>query len=70
MELWQWFLAILGGASVVFIVGAIVWGIFDVLRDPQLDPTSRVGWVLALVFLPLFGIIAWLYAKPKLSRCL
>jgi energy-converting hydrogenase Eha subunit H len=67
MELWQWGLALLGGASAVFICGAITWGIFDVVRDRRLDPSLRVGWLLVVAFLPLFGIAAWLYAKPKLS---
>ncbi|MFB9402740.1 PLDc N-terminal domain-containing protein [Pseudarthrobacter polychromogenes] len=68
MELWQWVLALLGGASVVFILGAIIWGIFDALGNARLDPAFRIGWVLVMAFVPLFGIVAWLYAKPRLSR--
>nr|WP_238340944.1 PLDc N-terminal domain-containing protein [Pseudarthrobacter oxydans] len=68
MELWQWVLALLGGAFVVFILGAIIWGIFDVIGNARLDPAVRIGWVLVMVFVPIFGIVAWLYAKPKLYR--
>ncbi|WP_416399572.1 PLDc N-terminal domain-containing protein [Burkholderia sp. LFS038] len=68
MELWQWALVILGGASAIFVLGAIVWGIWDVLGDPRVDPAFRIVWVLVMAFVPLFGIVAWLYAKPKLSR--
>jgi hypothetical protein len=70
MELWQWVLALLGGSSVVFILGAIVWGIFDVLGNARLDPASRIGWVLVMAFVPLFGIVAWLYAKPTIPLLL
>lgn len=70
VELWQWALAILGGVSATFILAAIVWGMWDVLGDIRLDPASRIVWVLVMAFVPLFGVIAWLYAKPRLSSTL
>lgn len=67
MEAWQWALAILGGLSALFVFGAVIWGIFDVLRENRLDQTSRILWVIAMFILPLFGVIAWLYAKSRLT---
>ncbi|MCY1233513.1 hypothetical protein D9M72_460590 [compost metagenome] len=67
MELWEWALAALGVVSALFIMGSIIWGIFDVLREERLDQTARILWVLAMFILPLFGVIVWLFAKSRLS---
>ena len=67
MELWQLALVFLGGLSGLFYFGAVVWGIFDVLRDRRLDQTARILWLIVMFVLPLIGIIAWLFAKPGLA---
>ena len=67
MEPWEWALAALGALSGLFVFGSIIWGILDVLGEDRLDQMSRILWVLAMFILPLFGIVAWLYAKPRLS---
>ena len=36
-------------------------------REIRLDQPSRILWVLAMFILPLFGVVAWLFAKPRLS---
>ncbi|WP_394357990.1 PLD nuclease N-terminal domain-containing protein [Paenarthrobacter ureafaciens] len=48
-------------------MGSVVWGVFDVIRDDRLDHTATALWVLLLFVVPLFGIIAWLYARPRLG---
>lgn len=32
-----------------------------------LDQTARILWVLAMFIVPLFGVVAWLYAKSRFS---
>ncbi|MEQ4565268.1 PLDc N-terminal domain-containing protein [Paenarthrobacter sp. CAP02] len=66
MEAWQWIPVILAGASALYVTGLIVWGVFDVLREDRLDQLARALWVLLLFVLPVFGILAWLYAKPRI----
>ncbi|WP_454809894.1 PLDc N-terminal domain-containing protein [Paenarthrobacter nitroguajacolicus] len=66
MEAWQWILVLLAGASAIFVMAAIIWAVFDVLSEVRLDQTTRVLWVLLFV-LPLLGLLAWLYAKPRLA---
>ncbi|SEI77021.1 Phospholipase_D-nuclease N-terminal [Arthrobacter sp. yr096] len=68
MEPWQWALAALAGLSAVFVMGSIIWAVFDVLRDPSLSQTARIIWVLVLFVVPLLGLMAWLYAKPGLRH--
>ena len=67
MEVWQWILVVLAALSAAFVMGSVIWGIFDVIREDRMDQTVRAIWVLAILVLPLFGIIAWLYAKPRLG---
>jgi len=67
MEPWEWALAALGLLSALYVFGSIIWGIFDALREERLDQTARILWVVAMFTLPLFGIVAWLFAKPRLS---
>ena len=67
MEAWQWILVLSAGASAIFVMGSIIWAVFDVLSEVRLDQTTRVLWVVLLFVLPLLGLLAWLYAKPRLT---
>lgn len=67
MEFWQWALVVLAGLSALFVMGSIVWGVFDVIGEDRLDQMTRALWVLAFFVLPLFGIVAWLFAKSKVG---
>ncbi|MEV4952486.1 PLDc N-terminal domain-containing protein [Paenarthrobacter nitroguajacolicus] len=67
MEAWQWILVLLAGASAIFVMGSIIWAVFDVFSEVRLDQTTRVLWVVLLFVLPLLGLLAWLYAKPRLA---
>ncbi|WP_184737569.1 PLDc N-terminal domain-containing protein [Arthrobacter sp. AZCC_0090] len=49
-------------------MGSVIWGVFDVIREDRLDQTAKALWLLLLFVLPLFGIAAWLYAKPRLAN--
>lgn len=67
MEAWEWVLASLAGLSAVFVMGANIWAIFDVLRQDSLDQIARTMWVLMFFVVPLFGVVVWLYSKPRLA---
>ena len=67
MELWQWALVVLAGLSAIFVMGAVVWGVFDIIRDQRLNQSATALWILVIFAVPLFGIVAWLYAKPRLG---
>ncbi|MGO4144567.1 PLDc N-terminal domain-containing protein [Paenarthrobacter sp. YAF11_1] len=67
MEAWEWVLASLAGLSAVFVMGANIWAIFDVLRQDSLDQIARIMWVLLFLVVPLFGVVVWVYAKPRLA---
>ena len=67
MEPWQWLLAIIGVAAIVFVFGSILWGIFDVLREDRLEQTARAVWLVAMFIAPFFAVMAWLFFKPRLG---
>ncbi|QSZ54901.1 MULTISPECIES: PLDc N-terminal domain-containing protein [Paenarthrobacter] len=56
------------GLSALFVLGSIIWAIFDVLGADRFDQTARAIWVLVLFLAPVFGLLAWLYMKPRLTR--
>ncbi|WP_026542942.1 PLDc N-terminal domain-containing protein [Paenarthrobacter nicotinovorans] len=68
MEAWEWVLVLLAGLSAVFVMGANIWAILDVLRQNGLDQIARILWVLMFFVVPLFGVVVWLYAKPRLTN--
>lgn len=68
MEVWQWALVLLAAASAAFVMGSIIWAVFDVLGEVRLNQTTRILWVLLLFAVPLHGLLAWLYAKPRLAQ--
>ncbi|MFW0772746.1 PLDc N-terminal domain-containing protein [Paenarthrobacter nitroguajacolicus] len=68
MEAWEWALVLLAGLSAVFVMGANIWAIFDVLRQDGLDQIARIMWALLFFVVPLFGVVVWLYAKPRLTN--
>jgi len=68
MEAVQWVLAVIPGAIFVVLTGSFVWAVFDVIGDLRLDQVTKALWVVALFTLPIFGVLAWLYAKPGLGQ--
>ncbi|WP_374198923.1 PLDc N-terminal domain-containing protein [Paenarthrobacter sp. AR 02] len=68
MDVWQWGLVLLAAASAVFVMGSIMWAVFDVLGEVRLEQTTRILWVLLLFTVPLLGLLAWPYAKPRLAH--
>ena len=42
--------------------------IVDVLRRDNLDGGTKLGWVLAALFLPVFGALAWFVFGRRSAR--
>lgn len=67
MNAWQWAPVVLAAISAVFVMASILWSIFDVRKDDRLDQTTTTLWLLLLLAVPLFGVVAWLCARPRLG---
>jgi Phospholipase_D-nuclease N-terminal len=67
MEALPWVLAVIPGAIFVVLTGSFVWAVFDVIGELGLDQMTKALWVVALFTLPIFGVLAWLYAKPRVG---
>ena len=51
-----------------FILLALdIWALISVIGSNE-TTSKKVIWVLAILFLPLFGFIAWLIFGPRASR--
>jgi cardiolipin synthase len=53
-------------AAVVVVVQVLV--VFGVLLRQRREPTATLAWLLAIVFLPLFGLVAFLLFGRRLAR--
>ncbi|WP_426006342.1 PLDc N-terminal domain-containing protein [Paenarthrobacter sp. NyZ202] len=67
MEAFQWVLAALGALAALFVAGSIIWAVIDVLRQTALNQTTRAVWLFLLFTVPLLGVFAWLYWRPKIT---
>jgi len=51
-----------------FILLALdIWALISVIGSNE-TTSKKVIWVLAILFLPLFGFIAWLIFGPRAGR--
>ena len=67
MEALYWLLAVIPVLIFVVLTGSFVWAVFDVIGDLRLDQMTKALWVVALFSLPIFGVLAWMYAKPRVG---
>jgi Phospholipase_D-nuclease N-terminal len=54
-----WLLAI----AVAFVVW--IWAIVHAIRNPALDDTMRIVWILVIVFTQFIGAIVYFIVAPK-----
>lgn len=59
MDFWDSFFLLL-----IFVPLTLLWGmtLFDLFRRPGMSPVSRAVWLVAVIFLPLLGTLAYLIA--------
>lgn len=68
MDIWEWLVVGLGVVAVLYILGTVVWAIFDVLKQDHLQSSDKVLWVAIVAFVPLFGAVIWMWVKPRALR--
>jgi len=44
-----------------------VWAIVSIARSAA-DPVAKIAWIVAILLLPLVGLIIWLIAGPGGAR--
>jgi len=56
--------------GVIWIVVAIamVCGVVDLMRRPDLDGRQRAAWLLLILILPLIGTVMYFYLRPTLPE--
>lgn len=59
------------GLTVVLALAALVglllwfWTLYRVFRNPFLSDGQRIGWLLAVFFLPLVGMLLYALFRPR-----
>jgi len=58
-----------GGILLICLVGFIawLWAIIETIRSKESDGT-KIAWILLLIFIPLVGLIIWLFVGPRAGR--
>jgi hypothetical protein len=52
--------------TLLAIVWLLIWmlAVFDIVRRPDLRTSSKVLWALAVIFVPIVGVVVYLVARP------
>jgi hypothetical protein len=52
--------------TLLAIVWLLIWmlAVFDIVRRPDLRTSSKVLWALAVIFVPVIGVLVYLVARP------
>jgi hypothetical protein len=52
--------------TLLAIVWALIWvlGLVDIVRRRDLRTSSKVLWALAVIFVPVVGVLVYLVARP------
>ncbi len=53
-----------GGIVGLLILAADIWAIVNVVQSPS-GNGAKVLWILAILLLPVIGLLAWLVAGPR-----
>jgi len=59
------------GTTVLLVLAGLLallfwlWTIWRVIRDPSLPDAPRIAWLLAVVFLPVAGALAYWLFRPR-----
>ncbi|MDT0635723.1 PLDc N-terminal domain-containing protein [Spectribacter hydrogenooxidans] len=54
----------IGGLLGLVILVACIWAILQVVKSGA-EPVVKIIWVVAIIVLPVVGLIAWLLFGPR-----
>lgn len=56
-------------AGLLYLVGLLiwVWAIVQTIKSNESDG-AKVAWILVLIFVPVLGLIIWLFAGPRAKK--
>ena len=56
--------------TLLAIVWLLIWllAVFDIVRRHDLRTSSKVLWALAVIFVPVVGVLVYLIARPADPR--
>ncbi|KIH76702.1 Phospholipase_D-nuclease N-terminal [Geoalkalibacter ferrihydriticus] len=57
----------IGGILGLVVLVFVAYAIFNVVQSP-VGIWSKVGWVLAVILIPVLGVLVWLLFGPRRSN--
>ncbi len=51
----------------LLFLGVWIWALIQTIRCDESDGT-KIAWVLVLIFVPIVGLIIWLFAGPRAKK--
>lgn len=49
-------------------IATAVWGVYDVVRTPDMRRVDKAAWAVSVVAIPVLGLIAWLVFRVVRRR--
>ena len=53
-----------GGFFGLLLLAADIWALINIIQSANSN-NSKAIWVVAVILLPLLGVIAWFFAGPR-----
>lgn len=45
-----------------------LWAVFHIAQSEIARPFSKAVWIVIVLFIPLFGFLAWLFFGPRAQK--
>jgi len=57
------------GLGLVYLIGLLIWiwAIIETIRSGETDG-AKIAWILVLIFIPVLGLLIWLFAGPRAKK--
>lgn len=56
------------GFGFIFALLLALWSGISILQNSRTGPLGKAIWIVIVLFIPLFGFIAWLFFGPKADK--
>lgn len=45
-----------------------LWAVFHIAQAERSGPFSKAVWIVVVLFIPVFGFLAWLLFRPRAQK--
>jgi len=57
------------GVGLIYMIGLVIWiwAIVQTIQSSESDG-AKIAWILVLIFIPVLGLLIWLFAGPRAKK--